>query len=312
MTDQLPQQSGGRQVEGVQPPANGTPPAKRGLEGVTGLLQAAIGQKPAEDPPKTGPAPAAEIDDDPELLLADPVVKPPAEIAGAGEQLPPLADVNALAERAGIDAEALYALTVPLGDGREPVKLGDLKDKFQDLQRVDQTRTDLEQERSDFQNEMLRSRQELSEVLKLLPNLPPELIAKAQQAHVSNLDNQRTELLALFPEWSDDSKYQSAQGEILAAVEEYGFGRADMDAVHDHRLTKLLHDFAKLKQRVAKANAKAKELRPSAPKRGTGKAPGSQSEAQRSLADTLKTARDSSDPSTKVAAISQLLRGKNG
>ena len=311
MTDQTPQQSGGRPVGPAAPPANGAPPAERGLEGVTGILSAALGEQPKkEDPPKIEPAPGGEDpDQDPELLLADPIAKTPGETPGASETVP-LADVIALAERAGIDAEALYQLSVPLGDGREAVKLGELKDKYQDAARVDQTRTDLEQERSDFQNEMLRSRAELAEVLKLLPNLPPELIARARAAHTSSLDSQRSELLAIFPEWSDDSKYQSAQGEILEAVQEYGFGRADMDGVQDHRLTKLLHDFAKLKQRVAKANAKAKELRGDAPKRGKGKKPGSQSEKQRNLADTLKSAKESSDPSQKVSAISQLLRGK--
>ena len=322
MAETTAQPSGGREVGQVlNAPAPTAPPAKRGLEGVNDLLREAFDvKKSGGEGEAKPPAPSA---DDAELLLADPDAdnaKPKTpENGGEGAAAAPgepgaaaaaakVTGLLELAETAGLTAEKLYGLEVSLGDGLEPVKLGALKDQHQEVARVEQSRTDLDAERSDFQNEMIRTRQEISELVQLIgiQNLPPAFVAKAQQAHVENIDKQRTELLAVKPEWKDDQVYQAAQAEILEAVEEYGFGRGDLDTVQDHRLTKLLHDFAVLKKRVTRANAKAKEIRGQASKRGSSKAPPSEG---RQLADKLTRARESSDSSTKVSAISELLRG---
>lgn len=301
------------------PPENGTSgqqhPDARGLEAVQSLFRESLGIKPADegaegegDNQGDENVSLGNINDDPELDLAEPdESQSPAETAGAGD---PITEVLGLAESAGMDAEALYKLKVPLGDEHDPVTLGALKDAYQSDQRIESKRLELEEERSDFQNEMIRSRGELAELIRLLgpDKIPPELIAHAQRAHIQQLDEQRSELLAIFPEWRDPSAFQSGQDEILAAVADYGFRRADLDSVVDHRLTKLLHDFARMKRRVDKATAKAKELKKrGGTKRAQGKAP-SDHDQRRSREQQQQAARESRDSEVKISAISDLLR----
>ena len=317
MTEQSSAQPGAASV-GESAPTNGLHPT-RGLEEVEALMRQTLGlEQPADEGPELEPETAADETppDDPELALADPdeSAKPPEENAGAGDPAEEITEILGLAESAGIDAETLYGPEVPLGDELDPVTLGALKDTYQDAQRIESKRLELEEDRSDFQNEMIRARGELAELINLLgPGaITPELVNRAQQMHADTLDEQRRQLVGLFPEWKDPEAFQAGQDFILASVEEYGFGRADLNGIHDHRVTKLLHDFARMKQRIANANQKAKDMRKAGTqKRGQGRAP-SANDDQRTLQGKIDAARNTRDQSTKVSAISDLLRQSNG
>ena len=212
-----------------------------------------------------------------------------------------------LAEAAGIKIEDLYKLTIPLRDGSEPVTLGSMKDQLAKAQNLDLLAVEIEDRRTEFENGMIRARQELSEVVSLLPEVPPALIERARAAHIDTLDKERTALLVVKPEWADDKVFARAQDDILEAVADYGFSRSDLDLVIDHRLTKLLHDFAGLKKRVAAANARVKEIRDAHPKGGKRVSETAQRKRSRDVAAEKAKQGSTGD---KVREVGNILLGE--
>ncbi len=284
---------------------------QRGLGGVADLLKAANEQnkEPGDGGGNAGPGTGGAAHSEPtqqteqqiiDSELADPIKPPP----GGGKTEKP-GSLAQLAESAGITLDELYKLNVSLADGRGEIPLGQLKDNVNEGARVEEQREALETDRSEFENEMIRARQELSVMVGLLPDLPPEFIAKAKQEHINHLDTERAALLDIKPEWADPAKFQAAQDHILTAVNEYGFSRADLNMISDHRLTKLLHDFATLKERVSKANARLKEVRDNAAKRPARK----KADATKAQKDqALAQAQTSSQTRDKVAGVAQILK----
>ncbi len=286
--------------------------------GVSALLLGAMETDthtpPAGDPP-AGDPPAGDkvkIDDKPPEgtalddvaeLLADKDTPPATPPAGD----PPADDtLAALAEAQGVKVEDLYKLTIPMRDGGEPVTLGDLKDRAAKAQNLDLLSVEIEDRRTEFENSMIRARQELSEVVSLLPEVPPALIERARAAHLENVDRERAALLVVKPEWADEGTFRRAQDDILEAVADYGFRRSDLDLVIDHRLTKLLHDFAGLKKRVAAANARVKEIRDAQPKGGKRV---SEEKQRRTRRDAAAERAKTGSTGDKVAAVGNLLLG---
>ncbi len=168
-----------------------------------------------------------------------------------------------LAQSAGVSISELYEVPIPLGDERGSTTLGELKDRFRDLQRVDQVRDQMEGQRVEFENSMIRARGELNEIVGLLPNVPAELLERARSQHRLTRDTERESLISVKPEWADEKKFEAAQTEIVDAIADYGFKRGDFDLILDHRLVKLLHDFSGMKRRLASADSLGKEVRDS-------------------------------------------------
>ena len=287
----------------------------RGLGGVAELLKAANAQQSKEQEPGekgsaaaapgTGGAAHSEPTRESEQAIIDSELADPLSKLPAGDKTEKPGTLAELAESAGITLDELYKLNVSLADGRGEIPLGKLKDDVTEGARVEEMREQLETNRSEFENEMIRARQELSVMVGLLPELPPEFIAKAKQQHIEHLDTERAALLDIKPEWADPAKFQAAQDHILTAVADYGFSRADLNMISDHRLTKLLHDFATLKERVSKANARLKEVRENAAKRPARKKADA-TKAQKTA--TLTDAQNSSQTRDKVAGVAQILK----
>lgn len=277
----------------------------RGLAGVSQLLQqkiaadgggadktadAGAGNDQAQQKPVAGAEDAQAAAD--RLLVGSP---------GGDAKDATTTTLHGLAETAGIDSKALYDLQVHMPDGHEPVTLGALRDKAVGAIRVDEQRQTLDDQRTAFENEQIRARQELQEVVNLLPELPPGLVQKAKEAHVAHVDADRAALLMIKPEWADPVVFRAAQDEILAAVSDYGYKRSDLDLVIDHRLTKLLHDFAGMKKRIDAANARLKQVREG----GETKRPAGDPGPSKPKAREVKPA--ATDTAGKARAVAQLL-----
>ena len=296
-------------------------PGPKGVPAVSAILQEAardqVGEgKPAPDDtrqaargelPAPGAAPPEPRSDDPfEGLDPDDLsLKAPAP----PEPLAPGTKPKTLAEAAqllGVEVGDLYALHVPMRDGDETLTLGQMKDHAGNAAAIDGLTAELDDRRATFENEMIRARQELQEVIGLLPAVPQALVERAQQTHIEHLDRERVALLAVKPEWRDDATFRAAQSDILEAVADYGFSRADLDLVVDHRLTKMLHDFAGLKRRVANANARAKEIADSQPRAGK-KLSDSQRRAA-ATAEAVARSKQQRTPQAQTAAVAEILR----
>ena len=269
-----------------------------------------------EQPRKADPL--AKLDDV-TALLADPENKTPqpAGDAGAGGQgdkggaagAKVLTTLAELADVSGLKIADVYKLHVPMRDGVEPMTLGAIKDAASKAGDLEALAVELDERRATFENDMIRSRGELNQIVALLPEIPDALIAKARDAHLEHLQVERKALFDVKPEWKDDATYARAQDDILEAVADYGFSRTDLDLVIDHRLTKLLHDFAGMKKRITKANARAKEIRETGKRGGQRVNEGKRAETGRAAA--VERAK-SGTTGEKVRAVTDLLAGATG
>ena len=211
-----------------------------------------------------------------------------------------------LAEQLGVKPEALYKLQIPMREDGTVLTLGELKDQAGKALDLDDMSVEVEERRTAFENDMIRSRQELSDIVSLLPEVSPALIEHARASRIEIVDRERNSLLEIMPAWKDDKVFQSARDDILEAVADYGFLRSDLDLVVDFRLTKLLHDFAGMKKRIAAANARAKEIRDALPK--GGKRVSERAQRQRTREAAANKARTGSD-GDKAQAVGQILLG---
>lgn len=215
--------------------------------------------------------------------------------------------LQTLAEKAGLTLEEVYATSVALGDGQAPTTLGDLKDQFSNYSRLVEKTEVFESSRTEFENNMIRSRAELAEIVKLLPqgSITDELVQQATQTYAETQQRELTALVGIKPEWKDPQAYELARGEILETASEYGFNRADLDAVIDHRLIKLLHDFHTMRVRFREANAGVKRVIDTSRQRRVTSAKGA---PNKGLNKQLEEAKQSSSTADKVAAVSRLLQ----
>ena len=214
--------------------------------------------------------------------------------------------LHSLAEKAGVSIEDLYKLEVALGDEREPVTLGDMKDRYQQIEGLDDARITLADERTTFENDILKSRAELQEVVAMLPQIPPEMLQKAQAQVAANIDSERQALYRVKPEWKDPATFSRVKDQIFDVVGDYGFTRGELDSVFDHRLTKLLHDFTTMRERFSEASASRKR-QVDAHKQGRRK--GSQKIAAKQSKQTQlnRAAAAPSHSQDKLNAVKQLL-----
>ena len=247
---------------------------------------------------------APKVDDVTALLADAPVADKPAAAPGAKPKGP--ATLAELAESSGIEVAELYKLAVPMRDGVEPLTIGALKDAAGKSQDLETLSTEIDERRTTFENEMIRARGELNAVVALLPQIPDALLAQAREKHLEHLQTERQALLDIKPEWADDKVYSAAQDDILEAVADYGFRRTDLDLVIDHRLTKLLHDFAGMKKRITAANARAKEIRDHGKRGGQRVSEVKRTETGRAAAADKAKHGTTGD---KVRAVSALLQG---
>ena len=271
----------------------------RGLQGVEDLLRAELD---LDDDQEDGTQEPEERElSDQEILdaeLAD------EDGGDAGEGSDSVEWLAGLAEKAGIDESELYALKIPMGSNREAMTLGELKDGVNKLTDLESRETELTERKADFENEHIRARQELAEIVQLLPQLPPELVAKAKQQHIDHLDKERFALVSAIPEWGDPQTWRLAQDKMIDHVSQYGFTRMDFEqGTTDHRLIKLVWDFTNLAERFAKANERAKQVRESGRQR--------KNKQRRANAKQQQQARERSaangSTSEQVAAINSIL-----
>lgn len=304
---------------GQQAPAN-----ERGAGGVAALLRDAMrkpdeptGESPGDDagespPADTGSDAGGSGEPDQKLAASQEITDDQGgtddDQGGDADAIIPAPSFSELAQTAGVSIQELYEVEIPLGDERGNTTLGEMKDRFRDLQRVDQVRGQMEDQRTEFENSMIRARGELNEIIGLLPNVPTELLERARATHRASRDTERDLLLSVKPEWKDEAKFESAQTEIVDAISEYGFKRGDFDLVMDHRLVKLLHDFAGMKRRLASANALGKEVRESGKlQKGRRSAARTKQQQTRGDLDQLIDKAKGGDKAAQGAAVERLI-----
>jgi hypothetical protein len=185
-----------------------------------------------------------------------------------------------------------YSAEIPMSDGSK-VNLGALKDAYQDSQ----AQTLAIQERENVVMSQMNELQEMSQYTQL----PPEKMQAIKQQQERYMNEQHGLMLEAIPEFKDQATFAEAKKGIEALATEYGISDA-VAQIADHKIVKLLNDFAKLRQGIKAAKDNVKPLRSKEPKsrnRAAGKVDATTAAAQQ--------AAKTGSRSDQIRAINELL-----
>ena len=192
----------------------------------------------------------------------------------------------------------LYDLEIPMPDGREAMKLGELKDKVVELSRT-------EQQLIERENAIMRERDELTAIMQQVKpeEIPPQVQQKMAEHQTQHLQREHEAMLAAIPEMAEKTGFDKVRESVGRVFEQYGAGDV-VNQVMDHRLVKMAYDLDRLQTERAEAVETAKTiLRPA---KKVGSKPSKRKDSKAELHERVKHSRNDD---AKLAYIDQLLEG---
>jgi hypothetical protein len=156
-------------------------------------------------------------------------------------------------EAAPAVSEVNYDQMIPITGG-EPVKLGELKDAWQNRQSASL-------ELIDRENEVLRVTEKAQLLLSYVNALPPEIAEAAQAEAARDYERETTRLHSSIPETKTPEGFRAVREKLYELVAEYGLPKQAVDTIKDATTIKMMHDFARLKASVKAARDNVKPLR---------------------------------------------------
>lgn len=171
-----------------------------------------------------------------------------------------------LAERLELKPEDLYALEIPMADGKTKT-LGQLKDAAAKEGDLSVRELAFEEDRSRQEGELLRAQSELRELVAALPKsaVKPEVLDTIRQKHELVLKRERAKTLEVIPEWQDETKRTEEIAGIVEHLKGYGFPANYLQSVFDHRTLKYIRDNWQREQRIRKALEQVEAMKPRTP-----------------------------------------------
>lgn len=263
------------------------------MSDLNGSQQAPATEVPATNDTRTAEQKVADL-----LSGKEPEKAPPVPEAGGDAETGAEATAEPEAEQAAGEEEEKpdgvdYKQSVPLSDGTK-ITLGELKDHYQ-AHAANLTAL-IERE-----NQVMAKHSELQELAQYL-NLPPELREQISQQQRAHLQAQHGLMIGAIPEWKDAAAFEKGRAAIFDLGKEYG---VDLGMVTDHKVVKMLHDFARLRSAIKTAKANVKPVKAQDVRSAPGKVPGGNPDLQ----SAIQTAKRTGNHNDQVAAVDLLLRG---
>jgi len=164
-------------------------------------------------------------------------------------------DLNALAERLGIQVSELYDIVIPAPGGREPMKLGQLKDRYESWNALEADRLAFSETKVAQEAELQRARDEVRELLSIIPrqHLTQEMLQRAGQRVAARNQALDAKLLEVVPEWKDAERRSADTKALAEMLAGYGFNEHEVKAIRDPRLVKFMRDAQRRAEQVRKA-----------------------------------------------------------
>lgn len=171
--------------------------------------------------------------------------------------------LKAAAERLGLSVEEMYELKIPIDDGgkAETLTLGALKDARSQVSDLETRTLAFEEEKTRQENELIRAKQELAELMRALPvgSIKKETLDGIRKRAKEHRDAEAERLLEAVPEWDDDEKKATDRAGMVEHLGEYGLPATALDANADHRWVKYMRDNWRRKVAVDAAMKKVRK-----------------------------------------------------
>lgn len=274
------------------------------------------GYAPPQDVSQEGPARGSDaLREISRLLRGEPATPPPGEPGdqgaqpgqpGAGKR--EFKSLDDVAKVLGVDVATLYDLEVPLRtDQKERKKLGELKDYFAGQDQHSVERLAWAEQRATEQAELNRSRMELAELLRAVPQdkLNKEVVDAVRKKQDQVVKDERRKTLEKIPEWQDDDTRAREIGGMVEHLADYGLPAETLQGIVDHRMLAYVRDNWLRTVRLREALQRVQPVRtPTTPPRSkpTDGPPTSQPVRP-------SQAGGRANVQAQVSAISKLLRG---
>jgi hypothetical protein len=185
--------------------------------------------------------------------------------SGKGGEQPkgPPKDLNELAERLGVKVSDLYGMAIPTGHGREPLTLGKVKDRYDSWASLEADRLAASEERVRGDAELTRARQELQELMSVIPReqlLNKEVLQRVAARVAARNQALDAQVIEAIPAWKDETIQTTERKDITTMLEGYGLTAPEVKAIRDPRLVKFLRDAVRREQQVRKALASVQKV----------------------------------------------------
>ena len=186
-----------------------------------------------------------------------------------------------------------YNQEVPLVNG-EKMTVGQLKDYVQASKK----------QQADFierENQVMRKLDEVNMLSQYL-NVVPENIRQQAAAEIQeHVKQEFTRMLDVIPQWKDAVEFNKGRDSIYNLAKQYNLEK-DVSQVSDHRVIKLLHDFARLNESLATAK-ELKSAKQTSNSAGKPKPPMTNAEKQQQLINKAKQSKSSNDELAAIASL---------
>ncbi len=174
-------------------------------------------------------------------------------------------NLEGLAETLGVEVKDLYALEIPFADGDdvEQKTLGEIKDSFADRSTFEVDKMAWEESRTQRENDLVKSTQELQDIVSLLPKsaLSSQLIEKVAQRRADLVETETRLTRQVIPDWTDEGRETTDRAAMQEHLAEYGFPANYLDSIVDHKTLRFIRESMLRQQRIERALAQVKTVR---------------------------------------------------
>ena len=252
------------------------------LQDIGALISGSNGEPVGKDTPETAPE------------AADPEGRE-AEHSAESEASEPETDEDEGVN--GIDYDMELEIPIASGEGRETVTLGALKDYYQDREKHV---VELQKRENDVMRQTDQIR-ELSQYIQLSPEQQQRINAIQSQT----LQAETAAMLDAIPEWRDQGAFIQGREAISDLARDYDLER-ELPMISNHKVIKLLHDYASLRARVTGARENTKPRSKQAARKGRD---GGAKASKTTKRDEYIRRQVSAGEDRAVAEVDALLRG---
>lgn len=208
-----------------------------------------------------------------------------------------------LAETLGVKVSDLYKIEVPFDvDGEsKPRTLGEIKDAIAQRDDFEVDRLAWEEQRTERENDLARSMQELNEIVGMLPKsaISDDLLKAVGRKRAETVERESRLTRQVIPEWQDEDAEERDRVAMRDHLQKYGFPKNYLDGIVDHRTLRYIRESMRREQRIERALAQVKTVRK------PGISPSSK--PSRPAPQTPKRGR-ASRQRNQVAQVAELLR----
>lgn len=175
-------------------------------------------------------------------------------------------NLDGLAETLGVEVADLYKMEISFdaGDGTSESKtLGEIKDSFSERSNFEVDKMAWEEQKTKRENDLVKSTQELQEIVSLLPKsaISDQLLERVARRRADLVETESRMTRQVIPEWESEETETAERAAMQEHLSEYGFPSNYVDSIIDHRTLRYIRESMLRQQRIERALAQVKTVR---------------------------------------------------